>query len=164
MIAARAGGRRRFLRSLGTAISAVLASSVARAAGAVLPTPRSLAEELSKAIQAGQPLVVMVSLDGCPFCRVARDSYLDPLRRQEHVPVVQVDMGRSTALQTFGGVATSHGEMVKSWKVKIAPTVLFFGPGGKEVAQRLEGGYIADFYGAYLNERMLTARHALKAE
>ena len=40
--------------------------------------------------------------------------------------------------------------------VSVAPVVLFIGPGGREVAPRLSG-YMADFYGAYLDERMVTA-------
>lgn len=40
--------------------------------------------------------------------------------------------------------------------------MLFFGRGGVEVAERLTGGYIPDFYGAYLDERLAQARKALK--
>lgn len=132
-------------------------------AGAVLPVPQSLPEELAKALKAGQPLVVMVSLEGCPFCRVARNNYLEPLRRQEGVPVVQIDMRNTATLRNFSNVSVTQDEMIRAWGIKIAPTVLFFGSKGKEVAERLEGGYIADFYGAYLDERMQAARAAIKA-
>jgi hypothetical protein len=39
--------------------------------------------------------------------------------------------------------------------------VLFFGKGGSEVAQRLVGASIPDFYGAYLEERLRQARTGL---
>ncbi|MDE2416499.1 MAG: hypothetical protein KGN32_01715 [Burkholderiales bacterium] len=135
---------------------------LAWAAGAALPAPQSMADELARAIMVGQPLVVMVSLEGCPFCRVARDSYLGPLRRQEGVPVVQIDMRTSTTVRDFNRKAVTHDELARAWAIKVAPTVLFFGPGGKEVAERLVGGYIADFYGAYLDQRMQTARAAIR--
>lgn len=153
-------------RELLLAVSGGLAAYVtplARAAGAVLPTPDSLADELAQARKIGQPLVVMVSLAGCPFCRVARDSYLDPLRRQDGVPVVQIDMRSAAPVRDFKRASVTHDQLVRAWKVKVAPTVLFFGPGGKELADRLEGGYIADFYGAYLEQRLQQARAALKA-
>lgn len=153
-------------RELLLAVSGGLAAYVtplARAAGAVLPTPDSLADELAQALKIGQPLVVMVSLAGCPFCRVARDSYLDPLRRQDGVPVVQIDMRSAAPVRDFKRASVTHDQLVRAWKVKVAPTVLFFGPGGKELADRLEGGYIADFYGAYLEQRLQQARAALKA-
>jgi thioredoxin-related protein len=128
----------------------------------VLPVPQSLADELSAALKQGQPLVVMVSLEHCPFCRVARDSYLTPLRRQEHVPVVQIDMRTAAQVRDFSQKTVTHDDLARAWAIKVAPTVLFFGPGGKEIAERLVGGYIPDFYGAYLDQRMQTARKALR--
>lgn len=137
-------------------------SSTAWAASATLPVPQSLAEELAKALKAGQPLVVMVSLEGCPFCRVARDHYLDPLRRQEGGYVVQIDMRTATSVRDFSGATTTHDALVRGWGVKIAPTILFFGAKGIEIAERLEGGTIPDFYGAYLEQRMQVARALTK--
>lgn len=155
--------RRRALLTIGTGIASATLAPSAWSAGAVLPVPKSLADELALALKAGQPLVVMVSLDGCPFCRVARDSYLAPLHRQEGVPVVQIDMRTSTSVRDFNGAPSTHDAVIRAWGIKVAPTVLFFGPGGKEVAERLVGGYIVDFYGAYLDQRMQAARAAIRA-
>lgn len=156
------GARRRSLLTIGGGVAASMVVPAAWSARSALPTPRSLADELARAVKAGQPLVVMVSLEGCPFCRVARDSYLAPMMRQEGVPVVQIDMRTSVAVRDFKQAAVTHDALARAWGIKVAPTVLFFGPGGKEVAERLVGGYIPDFYGAYLDERMQTARAAIK--
>jgi hypothetical protein len=94
---------------------------------------------------------------------VARDHYFDPLRRQEGVPVFQIDMRSTVALRDFKRVAVTHDQLVRAWGIKVAPTILFFGAGGKEVAERLEGGYLPDFYGAYLEQRMQQARAAVKS-
>ncbi|MBT9476761.1 MAG: hypothetical protein IV091_12995 [Polaromonas sp.] len=142
---------------------AAAAALPAWGAGAVLLAPQSLQDELAQALKIGQPLVVMVSLDGCPFCHVARNNYLGPLRQQEGVPVFQIDWRSAAAVRDFDGSAVTHAQLVRAWKIKVAPTVLFFGPGGKEVAERLEGGYIEDFYGAYLTQRLQQARAAIKA-
>lgn len=154
-------GRRELL--LASACLVACAAQPAWAAGAVLPVPDSLADELAQALKIGQPLVVMVSLDGCPFCRVARNSYLGPLRQQDGVPVVQINMRSAAPVRDFKRASVTHDQLVRTWNVKVAPTVLFFGPGGKEVAERLEGGYIEDFYGAYLAQRLQQARAAIKA-
>lgn len=45
--------------------------------------------------------------------------------------------------------------------MKAAPTLLFLGADGREVAARLQGASIPDFYGAYLEERLQTARREL---
>ncbi len=124
---------------------------------ASLPAPRSLAEELDRALQRRRPLLVMASLDGCPFCMTVRDNFLAPLRSQTGQPIVQLDMGSVQPVATFDGRATTHAQLLREWKVGIAPSVLFFGRGGREVAERLVGASIPDFYGAYLDQRLATA-------
>ena len=126
-----------------------------------LPTPKSLAQSLSAALGLGQPLVVMVSLEGCAFCKVVRGNYLGPMHHREGLPVVQVDMRSSAPVQDFQGANTTHDALVRKWGVRLAPTVLFFGAGGVEVAERLRGASIPDYYGAYLDERIKAARSAL---
>ena len=44
----------------------------------------------------------------------------------------------------------------------VAPTLLFLGPKGEELAERLVGGSIPDFYGAYLEQRLEQARVRLR--
>lgn len=105
----------------------------------------------------------MVSFDGCPFCKVARENYLGPLREQQGVPVVQVDMRSSRVIKDFAGATLTQDELTRRWRIKIAPSVLFFGRNGVEIAERLVGGYIPDFYGAYLDERLRLARATLRA-
>ncbi len=122
--------------------------------------PHSLQEELSKAIQQKQVLTVMVSLEGCPFCRIARNSHLVPMQKAG-TAIVQLDMRSSQSVLDFQGRKTTHDQLIKQWRISIAPTLLFFGPGGKEVAERMEGGYLPDFYGPYLEERMAKGRQAL---
>ena len=62
------------------------------------------------------------------------------------VTLTEVEPGRANVLARIG----PRG---------VAPLVLFIGPGGREVAPRLSG-YMADFYTAYLDERMATALRA----
>jgi thioredoxin-related protein len=134
---------------------------VGQAAGVTLPVPTSLPEELAAALKRGSPLLVMVSLEGCPFCKVARENYLAPLQRQSGLAMVQIDMRNRQMVQDFGGTSQTQDQLIRSWGIKVAPTVLFFGRGGAEVAERLVGGYIPDFYGAYLDDRLRTARAAV---
>jgi sirohydrochlorin ferrochelatase len=125
--------------------------------GATLPAAQSLPDELARALQNKQPLVVMVSLEGCVFCRQARQSHLSPLHRAGTV-IVQVDMRSSQAVLDFNGKLTTHDQLIRGWRVSVAPTLLFFGVGGTEVAERMEGAYLPDFYGPYLDQRLATGR------
>lgn len=151
---------RRHLLVAGGALCASGWSRSASSAG--LPLAVLLADELAAAVKQGNPLVVMVSLERCPFCIVARDNYLAPMRAQQALPVVQVDMRSALAVKDFKGDLLTHDQLVRRWGVKVAPTVLFFGPGGVEVAERLKGAYIPDFYGSYLGDRLALARAAIK--
>lgn len=127
-----------------------------------LPASRSLADELRVALRADKPLVVMVSLEGCVFCRAVRESHLVPMRGQEGLAVVQVDMRSRQLTRDFGGGQMTHDERVRAWNVKVTPTLLFIGRDGAEVAERLSG-YSPDFYSFYLAERLAQARARLQA-
>ena len=147
--------RRRNL--LAVALSWQIALTVRAAPDSRLPVALSLKDELAAALQLAQPLVVMVSLEGCPFCRVVREHHLLPLR-QEGQPIVQVDMRSDARVLDFAGQSRSHDELVRAWKVVFAPTLLFLGKSAREVAPRLQGSSIPDFYGAYLEQRIHAAR------
>jgi len=126
-------------------------------AAVTLPAAESLPASLEHALQAKQPLVVMVSLHGCAFCKVVRENYLQPLRASG-LQVVQVDMRDNRVLVDFDGTSLTHDAWVRKQGIKLAPTVLFFGAQGREVATRLKGAYLPDFYGAYLDEQLAVAR------
>lgn len=129
----------------------------------LLPVPQSLRAAAQLAQRRGEPLVVMVTLKGCAFCDVVRNSYLAPMFRKGEVVAVQVNMlDRRTALQTVSGETTTPYEQSRVWRARMAPTLLFLDYEGREIAERLEGMGVADFYGAYLEERLLTARRKLK--
>ena len=127
-----------------------------------LPSTTSLPDSLAKALQAKQPLVVMVSLHGCPFCKVVRENYLRPLM-EAGLPVVQIDMRDARVLTDTDGSTLSQDAWIKKRGIKLAPTVLFLGPQGREVADRLKGAYLPDFYGAYLDDQLAAARRALQS-
>jgi thioredoxin-related protein len=122
-----------------------------------LPTAKDLSLELSQALMKHEPLIVMVSLDGCPFCKIARDNYLRSVQLEQHLKILQLDMGRSSMVIDFQGRPTTHEQLIQSWGIKLAPTLLFFGKDGKELVERLVGGSSSDFYGSYLDERIARA-------
>lgn len=102
----------------------------------------------------------MVSLHGCPFCTIVRNNYLAPMHEREGLPVVQVNMLDPRTTIDLAGKTTSHAAQVRAWGVKVAPTVLFFGQEGREVAPRLAGSP-NDFYSSMLDSRLETARQAI---
>ncbi|MEY3462061.1 MAG: hypothetical protein RLZZ03_1714 [Pseudomonadota bacterium] len=151
--------RRDWLAAAGLA-AVPLTALTQPAGGASLPAAQSLPDELARAIKNRQPLIVMASLEGCVFCRQARQSHLSPMHKAGTV-IVQVDLRSKQPVLDFAGQLTTHDQLTRQWKITITPTLLFFGPGGKEVAERMEGAYLPDFYGPYLEERLATGRKSL---
>jgi thioredoxin-related protein len=147
--------------------SALTAGSLALPASALardsaLPVPASL-PQTARALKAqGQPLVLLISLPGCVYCELVRRSYLIPLRTEANLQAWQLNiLDTTTALRGFDGKATTAAAQVQSWKANFTPTVLFLGSTGQELAERLVGIAVPDFYGSYLEERLTTARKAL---
>ena len=129
----------------------------------ILPVPGSLRASAQTARRRREPLVVMITLKGCAFCDVVRNNYLGPMFQRGEVYAVQVNMlDRKTPLQDFQGNITTPHEQARVWRARMAPTLLFLDHDGKEIAERLEGMTLADFYGEYLQARLDTARARIR--
>lgn len=151
--------RRQFTAALA---GGLLLPGLARAVDTALPVPESLPAAAKVAAAKKEPLVLLVSLPGCPYCEVVRRNYLLPARRDDGLHAWQLNItDRSTPLVGFDGKATTAAAQVAAWKAGFTPTVLFLGPTGQELAERLVGLASLDFYGAYLDERLATARKVL---
>lgn len=126
-------------------------------AGSALATSVSLKKEITAAIRHGRPLIAFVSLDGCPHCRLVRNHYLLPLQAGgEHI--VEVEMRRNLPMASATGESTTHQAVVQQWAIRVAPTLLFLGRDGVELAARLVGVPLIDFYGSYLDQRIAEAK------
>jgi thioredoxin-related protein len=153
--------RRALVQKLMIALSVLHTGHDAWATSGMLLTTDSLPNALAKALRAKQPLLVMVSLQGCPFCKIVRENYLHPLLRDEGMQIVQIDMRDNRTIVDFDGSSGTQDAWIRKYGIKLAPTVLFFGDQGREVAMRLKGAYLPDFYGAYLDEQLVVARKAI---
>jgi hypothetical protein len=126
-----------------------------------LPSPTRLPRLADALAALGRPLVLMVSLVDCPFCHRVRSTEMRP-RQQEGLVVAEMDISGPRTLVDFAGASATHRDIARRYRVQVAPTVLWLDRSGKEVAERLVGASIPDFYGAYFDERMAAATAALK--
>jgi hypothetical protein len=147
-------------RAVGVALL-LIGAPAAHTAPSALPPARDLAADGRAALKQGVPVIVLVSLGGCPQCEVVRRSHLLPLlaARAEGAPplVRQVELGGGAALIDFNGEKITHAEFARRHQVKIAPVVFFFDGNGKPAAEPLLGAMIPDFYGAYFDEALAGA-------
>ena len=160
--------RRAALRGLVAASSAPLMlplvqAAVGDASERLLPTTADVRASLTQALARSEPLIVLATLRGCPFCKVARENYLVPELKAGRA-ITQIHFLLREPVRDLQGDETTHAQLVKQLQIEAAPTLLFFGAGGKEVAPRLVGGSTSDFYGAYLDERIAQARAAVRGK
>ena len=162
----KAMGRRGFTAALAgsLALPALAWQARTRVKVATLPVPASLPEAARMAEKQGGPLVLLVSLPGCPYCELVRRNYLLPARNESSLEAWQLNINdNSTPLLDFDGKPTTAAVWTKAWKATFTPTVLFLGPQGQKLAEPLVGVAVPDFYGAYLDERLALARTAFFA-
>jgi thioredoxin-related protein len=127
-----------------------------------LVQPASLKAAAQAAVRQGHPLVVMTTLEGCPYCDVVRDRFLQPALSTGRLVAVQVDIrDRQTPLQDFAGNSRTGADMAREWRARFAPTVMFFDTQGRELAERLVGLPLIEFYDQYLWQRIEQAQARL---
>lgn len=132
------------------------------AAVPTVPLASDLRGDAQLAARAGMPLVLFFTLPDCRYCHTVRHSYLAPLPGSAYV-IREIEVNGSRAVTALDGASVSHAALAKRFGVQFAPTVLFVGPAGEELAPPLKGGDTAGMYGAYLDGRFATARQAIAA-
>ena len=154
--------RRYFPAALAGAVSVLSFSQTAHGKDTALPVPNSLVQAAQLAKARSQPLVLLISLPGCVYCELVRRSYLMPLLAEIGLQVWQLDVSNRTApLIGFDGKPTTAAAQAKAWGATFTPTVLFLDSYGQELAERLVGIAVPDFYGGYLEQRLVAAKGKL---
>lgn len=135
----------------------------ATAANALVET-RDLATDARLAAARGVPLVVLYSREDCSWCEKLRREHLGPLSRNPAAPAVvrELHMDRATPLLDFAGRRTTSADFSQQMQAKFAPTVMFHGGKGEQLAEAIVGFRLTDFYAAYLERAIQESQTRLK--
>ena len=130
----------------------------------LLAEASDLAAEARLAASRGVPLVLLYSREDCSWCEKVRRQHLGPLARDPKAPAVvrELHMDRDTLLVDFAGRRTTSANFARQMQAKFAPTVMFHGPQGTQLAESIVGYRLADFYGAYLDNAIDESRKLLQ--
>ncbi len=140
----------------------VSTAALAQPRESALPTPASLQAAALAAQSKGEPLVLLVSLPGCPWCELLRRNYLAPLRA-EGLPAFQITVNdRKQSVANFQGTLSHGADIAAAYQAKLTPTVLFFNAQGAEIAPRITGVASADLVGLQLDSALQAARAQLR--
>ena len=145
-------------------LAAILAWAPLAAASATLPPAEDLSRDASQMRDAGQPMVVLFSQRSCGWCDRARVQLAPMARevaRQGGVVFRQIDIDRDAPLVDFSGQGTSHRRFSRDEGVRFTPTVIVFGPDGRQLAEPILGMRLPDFYAHYVGQAIDQARNAM---
>jgi hypothetical protein len=139
-----------------------VATSSATRQESALPIPADLRSSAQAAQRNHEPLVILLSLPGCPWCELLRRNYLLPMRN-EGLHVFQWNVqDRQQRIINFQGKASTGAQLSKSYAYQTTPTVLFLNAQGEEIAPRIAGVASVDLMGAVLEQRIAQAREPMK--
>jgi len=141
------------------ACALLLPQDGAGAADAV-PLARDLQADAMAAAQSGLPLLLFFTLEGCPYCERVRREYLGPMAHdpEQMKRTLYREVPIEATVNGFDGTRRSARDIAAAYKVRIFPTVVLVDAGGRLLAEPLVGFTVPDFYGAYLDQRIDTAR------
>ncbi len=119
-----------------------------------VPLTTNLQADAALAQARGVPLLIMFSLDNCPYCMVVRDEFLDPMQRNSDyrskvlMRVLKMD---GDFVTDFDGHRVPVDDLAVRYGASVAPTVVLLDYHGQMLAKRLLGITTPDFYGGYLD-------------
>jgi len=110
------------------------------------------------------PILLFFDRDECPYCEQALREYLVPFSREEwkgKAVFRQVGIDRRDPVVDFAGVRTTHQALAERYGVFLSPTVLIVDAKGNRLAEPIVGLLTVDFYGAYIDSALKSARAKL---
>jgi thioredoxin-related protein len=111
------------------------------------------------------PVVLVVISDSCPYCKRLEEEVLRPLMISgDYVDRIQLQIlnkDQHNYRVDFDGVQRSPDSIADRYRIRLVPTVLLLGPDGEELAERLVGINVIDYYWAYLDQAIEQARARL---
>ena len=123
-----------------------------------LPAAHNLAADARLLRERRVPLMVLYSRADCPWCERARRQYLLPLANDPasaaRVLMRQIDLDSDAPLIDFSGKAATHRAFAATEHAQLTPTLMFYGPDGRQVAAPIVGLLLPDFYAAHIDRRI----------
>jgi thioredoxin-related protein len=132
-----------------------------------LPLAKDLSADGKLAAEKRVPLLLAIVAEHCTYCRLVETDFLKPMiisgQYKDKTLIRVLYIQDRQPIKDFDGSSVTPEALAAHYRVRFTPTVLFLGPDGKELAERLLGVSSVDFYGAYLDRGIDTARAKLRA-
>lgn len=106
--------------------------------------------------------IALFSQRNCAFCEEVREHYLKPMMatRPRRITIAEFELMGTRRVITWTGHSLSEAEFARERTAKFAPTLMFLGSVGTELAPPIVG-LSRDFFSAYLDQRIQMASKAV---
>lgn len=150
--------------SLGKALLAAILACGPLAAGAAgepfrVAAARDLAADAIVRQAPAEPVVILFSRNGCTWCEKLKQQHLRHLPREVVLREIRVDS--NAPLLDFAGQATTHRRFAALQQVKLAPTLAFFAPDGRQLVEPIVGVRGPDYMDYFIDTALATSRQRL---
>ena len=119
----------------------------------------------AKARDRGLVILLLVSQEHCGWCDLLKREQLLPMlksgRYQERVLIRELRIDPGEQVQDFSGQSLAGARFASRYGVYVTPTLLFFGPDGRELSRRIVGINTPELFGWYLDQAIDEALQAL---
>ncbi len=112
----------------------------------------------TEACRNNRVLTVVITRQDCPYCDKLKKQVLLPdlrngvFNKQWLLAELRIDEGIN--MLDFNGKTVAAAELAKRWRAELTPTVLFLNKKGEEIAPRITGLKLVDFYDDYLQKSL----------
>jgi thioredoxin-related protein len=141
--------------------AAVLIGEVVLANGDQVEMSSNLQRDGALAAKRGVPLLLMVSAEECPYCKVMEADYLVPLLRNRaydaQVLIRKIHLDSFDDIIDFDGQPIAPTDLSQRYGVWVTPTLLFLDSSGEEVQKRMVGLGVRDFVSDFIDQSIAAA-------
>jgi len=153
-----------FFVFLGLSLSSV--GSIQAAPTVKVQQTEDLYADARQAEERNLPLLIMFSQDGCSYCSMVREDFLEPMLKSgdytDRVIIRIVKVDNFDEVRDFDGKMRDASTIATRYRASVTPTVIFVDPRGHELAERILGISTPAFYGGLLDDAIDDSLHRLR--
>lgn len=129
-------------------------------------TSNDLAQLAQQSRQERVPVLLVFSADHCPYCELLDAEILRPMllsgQYKQKVIIRKIETDNVSEVRDFNGRIISMGALMSRHKVFVTPTMLFLGPDGEELSERLVGINTVEMFGGLVDDAIAVSLHKLR--
>jgi thioredoxin-related protein len=116
----------------------------------------NLAKDGETSSHTKRPILLLLSRNGCPYCILIKREILKPMLISDDytdkIVIRELILDATDTLHDFNGSVITSSELTNRYNIKVTPTMLFLGPDGKELAERIVGINTIELFFYYVDQ------------